>query len=216
MRFTGLLLTLLPLAAGTGCVVHTEDPPPPPPPSPEERLLRAVDNSKCNAQYNVVETGASNEVPTCRAGLGYDTNPPSWGDYYPTAPPYQTYAEALARGFWVHSLKNGAVVITYSCEENDCEAGVSAADALTKADGYSQDFYCCIPGAGCPSEVSRLILTPDPELEEPWAASAWGHTLTADCFEPEVFAAFIDAWRGYGPTPSCEYGTSDNYTCVAP
>jgi len=48
-----------------------------------------------------------------------------------------------------------------------------------------------------------MLLTPDPGIPTRWAASAWGYSLTADCFEPEVFKSFAEEYRGLGPEQIC-------------
>jgi hypothetical protein len=52
-----------------------------------------------------------------------------------------------------------------------------------------------------------VILTPDPKLDVPWAASAWGHTLRSDCFDRDAFESFFDAHAGNGPEEVCTPGT---------
>ena len=69
-------------------------------------------------------------------------------------------------------------------------------------DELPEDPLC--GASGGPSR--RIILTPDPLLETAWAAAAWGHTLTADCFAPEIFRAFVDAHYGAGPEQICADG----------
>jgi hypothetical protein len=49
--------------------------------------------------------------------------------------------------------------------------------------------------------AGRRRILPDPGLSTPWAASSWGFTLTADCFEPSVFRSFVAAHRDTGVTP---------------
>jgi hypothetical protein len=99
-------------------------------------------------------------------------------------------------------MEHGAVVVTYSC--TDCEDEVEAArEAIADA---GLDPLCCSE-ASCNTPVSRVILTPDPELDVRWAVSSWGYTLTADCFETGIFRDFIVNRRGHGPEAVCADGT---------
>ena len=49
-------------------------------------------------------------------------------------------------------------------------------------------------------------MTPDPLLDVKWAASAWGWTLKADCFEPSVFGAFVTDHYAHAPEDACADG----------
>jgi hypothetical protein len=124
--------------------------------------------------------------------LDYATNPPSSGPHYPTWADFGQYEFALPRGFWVHNLEHGAVVVTYRCEDG-CEEDLAAARAwLTSLK----------PDAGCDaSGPARVLLIPDPKLDVRWAASAWGYTLRAACFDAATFSAFYEAHAGQPPAP---------------
>src|SRR5688500_13322181 len=43
----------------------------------------------------------------------YRSNPPASGPHYPVWLRYREYTEAMARGYWVHNLEHGAVVVLY-------------------------------------------------------------------------------------------------------
>ena len=139
--------------------------------------------------------------------LQFATNPPCEGDHYGRWAAHGVYESPLPRGYWVHNLEHGAVVFSYSC--SDCAAEVEAARAAV-IDAPDD------PGCGAP----RLILTPDPLLDVAWAASAWGVTLRADCFEPDVFTTFYSDRRGHGAEAVCSSGTDfrnpDGTLSVAP
>jgi hypothetical protein len=157
-----------------------------------------IEGSACNAverQYPL-EYGLHTPAPCVE--VDYSTNPPCTGTHYGTWAAYRLYDEPIPRGFWVHSLEHGAVAFLYSC--TDCADEVEA--AIGVLDDAGSDPYCTSRG----SPVRLTLLTPDPRLDTPWAAAAWGYTLTADCFEPEVFRAFLDARRGLGPELACGEG----------
>jgi hypothetical protein len=200
MRHVTVLLVSLPAAFWTGCVVKTEDPPPA---RQDNRPLSEVrvDPSTCGAVERTFALEASPHVAAC-SPVSYGTNPPSSGPHYDAWAAYKTYEEAVPRGYWVHSLEHGAVVISYSC--TDCDDEIEAARQAVEAVGVDPD--CCNDEL-CLSSVSRVILTPDPLLDVPWAASSWGRTLTADCFEPAVFQSFILHRRGFGDESVCSDGT---------
>lgn len=134
-------------------------------------------------------------VESC-SPVSYGTNPPSSGAHYEHWGAFRVYEAPLPRGFWVHSMEHGAVVIAYSCE--DCADEVARARAFI--DTLPIDPLCKS------GPKRRIILTPDPLLDTRWAAAAWGYTLKADCFEAESFRAFVDAHYGRGPEQLCADG----------
>ena len=46
-----------------------------------------------------------------------------------------------------------------------------------------------------------MLLVPDPKLDVAWAASSWGFTLRADCFDAETFSAFYTQHAGQALAP---------------
>lgn len=122
----------------------------------------------------------------------YATNPPSSGEHYPTWADFGEYDFPLPRGYWMHNLEHGAVVVSYHCS-------AGCADDLAAARAW---LATLVADAGCETgSRARVLLVPDPELDVAWAASAWGHTLRADCFDAEVFSSFYLAHAGQPPAP---------------
>ena len=101
----------------------------------------------------------------------------------------------MPRGFWVHDLEHGAVVITYNCP-GGCAAEVAQAQALID----SVIDSACVASTGT---KRRIVMTPDPDLDVRWAASSWGWTLRASCFEPAVFQQFITEHYNHSPEDEC-------------
>ena len=157
-----------------------------------------VFESTCNAVEREFPLEEPLHTGTPCVEIDYSTNPPCTGTHYGIWAAFRAYDEPIPRGFWVHALEHGAVALTTSC--TDCEDEVALARALL--DDVGPDPVCV--AGGQPSR--RTLLTPDPRLDVRWAASSWGYTLTADCFEPEVFRAFIEAHRGHGPEGVCSDG----------
>lgn len=171
-----------------------------------------IDASACNAVERSYPIEDHSHVPVCDP-VEYSSNPPSSGHHYPVFPEYRVYDDAIPSGFWVHSLEHGGVVFTYSC--TDCEDEVSQAEAIVVETEPAP--ACCSP-EGCPSTATnQLLMTPDPGLPTRWAASSWGFTLTADCFEPEIFQEFVSAHRDNGaPETVCENTDATDVTRPGP
>jgi hypothetical protein len=133
--------------------------------------------------------------------LTYTTNPPSGGDHYLVWAAFQSYDVPVRPGFLVHALEHGAVVFWYNCPEG-------CADEVATVQGFISDLpedpLC--DGAAAPR---RAVLVPYPELGSRWAASAWGHALTADCFDEDAFGEFYSTHVGQAPENFCNDGQSD-------
>jgi hypothetical protein len=125
--------------------------------------------------------------------LSWGSNPPSSGRHYPYWPAFRVYSQPVPWGFLVHGLEHGAVVIAHNCP-GGCADQVAALEAMV---------------AGLPTKPScsrpPVIVTPDPTLDVPFAASAWGYTLRARCFDAERFQKFVERRANHGR----EYSASD-------
>jgi hypothetical protein len=154
----------------------------------------------CNAveQQHAIE--GFTHVPVC-SYVTYGTKPPSSGNHYPIWAAFMTYATPAPEGFWVHDLEHGAIVFSYDCPDEGCASDIAAAQ--TYIDGMPADPLC-VPADGDPRV--RMTMTPDPNLDVRFAASAWGWTLRADCFDPVAFGAFVTAHYGQGREQLCGQG----------
>src|SRR6478735_5230119 len=144
-------------------------------------------------------------VSLCSA-ITYPMNPPVYGDHYPVWAAYKSYSFAVPLGFLVHNLEHGAVVLLYNCPEG-CADEVAAAQVFL--DGLPMDPRCT-------AEVKhQTVLSPDPTLPSRWAAVAWGHSLTAGCFDAGAFRGFYDANVAHGPEDICADGADlSSDTCL--
>jgi hypothetical protein len=140
--------------------------------------------------------------------IAYGTKPPSSGNHYDAWAAFKVYSNPIPPGYWVHDLEHGAVVLTYNCPDG-CDADVAA--AVTMLNALAPDPLC-LSTATVPR---RTIMTPDPNLDVRFAASAWGFTLRANCFDTDVFRSFIDRHYGAGPESVCGGGV-DLATGVQP
>ena len=84
--------------------------------------------------------------------ITYATNPPTSGPHYPIWAAFKWYDAPVPRGFTVHSMEHGAVVISYNCP-NGCADELGALAAFLNA--RPADPLCSAP------LKSRIIVTPD-------------------------------------------------------
>ena len=158
---------------------------------------------KCAAVEQQQQIEGWTHVPVC-SYVPYFTNPPSSGNHYPIWAAYESYTLPVPEGFYVHDLEHGAIVIEYNCEladASDCDADIATAQAMI--DALPADPDCASQGTGV---KTRIVMTPDPRLDVPFAASAWGWTLRAQCFDPEVFGAFVTTHQNQGREDVCANG----------
>jgi hypothetical protein len=158
----------------------------------------------CNAVVQEHAMEGRNHVAIC-SYVDYLTKPPNSGNHYPIWLAYKSYATPMPQGFWVHNLEHGSIVLSYNCALNDghvgCQGDVDAAQQML--DALPTDPLCTAAGEGV---SHRTVMTPDPNLDVPFAASAWTWTLRADCFDPVAFQAFAMAHYGMGPEEICGNG----------
>jgi len=133
--------------------------------------------------------------------VDYQTLPPSSGDHYPYWAAYMTYDQPVPEGYWVHNLEHGTIVLSYNCGEAGCADDIATAQQMM--DQFPDDPLCVSAAEGV---RHRLVMTPDPRLDVRFAASAWGWTLRANCFDAAEFLAFANAHYGQGPEALCENG----------
>lgn len=169
-----------------------------PPPQPELTPISQSDPmGKCEAVLRSYEGGTNQHYAECSA-VKYSTSPPVFGDHYPVWAAYQSYDFPLPLGYLVHDLEHGAVVLFYDCPDG-CADEVAGAE----------DFILALPDdPRCAPDVRvQVILVPEPGLGSRWAAASWGNSLSADCFDPEVFARFYADHHGHGIEDLCNQGT---------
>ena len=156
----------------------------------------AAGSGQCDAAWQNFTDPSATHVSACSA-ISYPMNPPVYGDHYPVWAAYKSYPFPVPLGFLVHNLEHGAIVLLYNCPEG-CSDEVAAA----------QTFIDALPAdPRCTEEVKhQVVLAPDASLPTRWAAVAWGHSLTAACFDPHAVRAFYDGNLAHGPEDICANG----------
>jgi hypothetical protein len=152
--------------------------------------------SACNDRTQSFPIEGQTHV-TVGTALAYGSNPPSSGNHYPAWGHWGVHDTPLARGHYVHNLEHGGVALLYKCDAA-CPEVVDALRAL--ADARPQDPIC---SGGV---RARILITADPDLAAPVAATAWGQTYQADCVDAPSLEAFLDAHYGHGPEAVCADG----------
>jgi hypothetical protein len=179
------------VVSGAGGTAATTTTHPTAPPLPGETDCTVVETTS-------IPEPDFNHIAICTP-LTYATNPPSGGNHWPIWGAFKKYTEVLPREMYVHDLEHGAIVFTYNCPSG-CPDVVTALGSVF--DGMADPLCLSIPG-GPPA---RVVLTPDPDLPTPIAASAWGATYTATCIDVPSLRAFANANYGKGREVLCTDG----------
>ncbi len=113
--------------------------------------------------------------------VAYNTDPPTSGPHYPTIVPWGVHWKPIDKGFQVHNLEDGGVLVQYGC--GDCPELVKKLEKIVR--GYPK----------------FVILAPYPPMKHRIALTAWGKIDTLETFDEKRITAFIDAYRGLDHHP---------------
>lgn len=115
--------------------------------------------------------------------VDWDSDPPNSGPHYPTWEAWGEHPATVPRGYWVHNLEHGGVVLSYRCND-DCETEVEVL----------RDVMAARPDL-------RILLTPDPLLpgDERFAAISWTWIHRFDAPDLETLLCFVDQHENHAP-----------------
>ncbi len=134
------------------------------------------------------------------ASTPWNSNPPTSGPHFGIWARWGTYTEPIPRGYLVHSLEHGAVVLSYRCANRDgCPMIHDRLAAFVR--GLPPEPACVAEGLR-----RRIILTPDPLLDTLVAGAAWGFSYRADCVDEGSLETFVLSLTGRAPEDFCADG----------
>jgi hypothetical protein len=166
---------------------------------PSGKPLPGFDTCEVVITTNIVQNTAEHR-DVCTP-LEYETNPPSGGNHWNKWAAFGIYEVAVPREMYVHDMEHGAVVLAYDC----ADACPEVVDALSSVyAGVAADPLCISSS----SVNARLLLTPDPKLDTPIAAAAWGATYTATCIDLPSLEDFVSRRYGRGTEATCAQGVT--------
>lgn len=164
---------------------------------PEAQPLPGYDECVVTITTNIAVKGVHVDVCT---PVVYPTNPPAGGDHWGVWAAYTTYETPVPREMYVHNMEHGGVLLLHNCGSN-CD-GVLALLQDAKQPVTGDEKCLTIPEG--PTE--RVITTPDPLLDVPIAAAAWGATYTATCLDLPSLSDFVKNQYDNGPESTCAQG----------
>ena len=139
--------------------------------------------------------------------IQWSTNPPTSGMHFPIWAAWTRSYGTLDRGFWVHNLEHGAVVLAWRCD-TPCPDEVAQLEDAVRA--LPTDSQC----EG--TDRVRAIVVEDPLLPDGvrFAAIAWGVMYTASCVDPAAIARFAADFYDHAPEDTCASGASIGGTLI--
>jgi hypothetical protein len=155
-------------------------------------VIADLAGGSCNVEVAAPPDEGAAHVERC-APVTHASKPPASGRHYPQWPVFRVYDRPVPWGYLVHGLEHGVVVIAHNCPDG-CADQLAAVKELVANTPSNR---------ACPRPP--VIVTPDPTLDVPFAAAAWGYTLRARCFDGERFARFVARLADKGP----EFFSSD-------
>jgi hypothetical protein len=133
--------------------------------------------------------------------ITWSSNPPSSGPHYPVWANFQEYDHPIDLGYVVHDLEHGGIVLFYKCDDG------AACDAIVAGLRQVRDAVPTDPKCD-PSIRVRVTIVPDPQLDVPVAAAAWGWTYKAACLDLPTLEDFAKTHYGQGTEDLCAPGDS--------
>lgn len=160
--------------------------------------MASVDAGPSDANLCPITTMATTLQPGIHVAacspLTYATNPPTSGSHYPSWAAFKWYTTPVPRGYTIHAMEHGAIVISYNCP-NGCTDELGSLAAFL--DARPADPMCVAP------IKARVIVTPDPLIDTKFAAGAWGGFYKGDCFDFAALGAFFDTYYAKAPENFC-------------
>jgi hypothetical protein len=170
--------------------------------NPAGPLTTQVLDGGCAITLESWALAEATHVPVGTA-LTWESNPPSSGSHFPVWAAFQEFMTPVPRGYSVHDLEHGAIVLLYNCANLDGGQCELIREGLRQVSASLPDDSRC--GAGV---RVRTVISPDPLLSNSVAASAWGFTWRADCVDLPSLEAFAAAHYARAPEDECANGVT--------
>lgn len=104
---------------------------------------------------------------------------PAAGDHWGAWAKWDTvYTKPVKRGFSMHNLEHGGLVLSYACSSptESAECGEAAANLEALKDAFGE---------------ARVIVTPDPDQSSMYGVRGWRVGYQSDCFNDERMLEFM-------------------------
>ena len=139
--------------------------------------------------------------------LKWDSNPPASGSHFPVWAAFQEFTAPVPRGYYVHDLEHGAVVLLYNCTRLEGAESGPACELIRE--GLRQASASLPDDSRCGGAVRvRTVISPDWLTPTSVSAVAWGFVYRADCVDLPSLKAFTAAHYAHAPEDECSNGVT--------
>lgn len=167
-------------------------------PGAQKLKIKGVDGSAtCDVSVTSFTASCSSSTSFHTPETGHNhlrvgTQVSTWGDF-PAAGNHwgawakwnTTYTKPVKRGWYLHNLEHGGVVLSYACssptESAECAEAAANLEALKAASGET-----------------RVIITPDPDQPAMYGVRAWRFGMLADCYDESRLNDFLGGTIRHG------------------
>ncbi len=169
----GATLTIQNLGAAASCTLKTT------PVAASQQCKAWSARRSPNTDHNHLKVG------TEAIQAGWEPFPASGNHWGAWAMWNTVYPKAIKRGYLLHNLEHGGLVLSYKCGAESESAACT--DAKNKLVGLAQKL-----GTG------RILITPDPTQPTMFAVRAWRTSYSSDCFDEKSSYDFAKAHFAHG------------------
>lgn len=121
------------------------------------------------------QTGHTHLAVGTHVASGFPVSGNHWGAWAKWG---TVYRRPVLHGFLLHNLEHGGIVLSYGCSAptDSAECAQAASDLTDLANAFGE---------------SRVIVTPDPEQPDMYAARTWRMGFSSSCFDQERMLGFL-------------------------
>ncbi len=150
--------------------------------------IKALDKSQTCTSYGIFRSPNTHHT---HFYVGQDTSTdweslPASGNHWGAWAKWGTvYAKPVKKGFFLHNLEHGGLVLSYNCSSDKQSAACQ--DAAKQLASLANDF-----GQG------RVVITPDPTQKKMFVIRSWRWAYAADCLNGDAALEFMSRHYRHG------------------
>lgn len=128
----------------------------------------------------------------------YKSNPPTSGPHFAEVPPYGIYEVEISKGYQIHLLEHGGVLIQYNTSDQQ---------VIDRLRQIGRDLAAIDP---------RVVVAPNSSLEQEIALTAWTRLEYLDSVDESAIKEFFKAYVNQGPEKVSPNNDMSNLPDTAP
>lgn len=167
-------------------------------------------DASCKVKIDQPPQGPEIHVDEFDSSLMFLSNPPVGGPHYPIWAHWsQNFAMyglyPIPRGYYLHNTEHGGVVLLYKCPADgglpDGSFSPDGGSCAERAEAFLWQVANAIPtDMGCQPPIRvAVVITPDPDIPTPIAATTWYWNYTSECQDLPTLVDFAKRYYGRAP-----------------